>query len=61
MIASKLAQKSALAPNAIKSLLCLVADMARKDAKEGSDLRWLRMSIMAIISIVQVLLHVIFS
>ncbi|XP_057776784.1 uncharacterized protein At3g06530 isoform X2 [Salvia miltiorrhiza] len=53
MIVSLLAQKAALAPNVAKSLLHSVADMARTDAKEGRDMRWLRMSVMTIISIVQ--------
>lgn len=53
MIVSLLAQKAALAPNVVKSLLHSVADMSRADAK-GGDLRWLRMSVMTIISIVQV-------
>lgn len=56
MIVSLLAQKASLAPNVAKSLLHSVADMARTDAKEGRDMRWLRMSVMTIISIVQVLL-----
>lgn len=59
MIVSLLAQKAPLAPNIIGSLLHLVADMARTDAREGSDLRWLRMSVMTIISLVQVLLPVV--
>ncbi|XP_042063624.1 uncharacterized protein At3g06530-like [Salvia splendens] len=53
MIVSLLAQKAALAPNVAKSLLNSVADMARTDAKEGRDMRWLRMSVMTIVSIVQ--------
>ncbi|KAL1565211.1 hypothetical protein AAHA92_07455 [Salvia divinorum] len=53
MIVSLLAQKAALAPNVAKSLLNSVADMARTDAKEGHDMRWLRMSVMTIVSIVQ--------
>lgn len=56
MIVSLLAQKAALAPNVAKSLLNSVADMARTDAKEGRDMRWLRMSVMTIVSLVQVLL-----
>lgn len=56
MIVSLLAQKTALAPNVVKSLLHSVADMAKADTKEGRDMRCLRMSVMTIISIVQVLL-----
>ncbi|KAL8520276.1 hypothetical protein ACS0TY_010994 [Phlomoides rotata] len=52
MIVSLLAQKAALAPNVVKSLLHLVADMAKADAK-GGDLQWLRMSFMTMITIVQ--------
>ncbi|PIN11747.1 hypothetical protein CDL12_15648 [Handroanthus impetiginosus] len=53
MIVSLLAQKAALAPSVVKSLLHLVADVARADAKERSDLQWLRMSFMTLITIVQ--------
>ncbi|KAI3471008.1 hypothetical protein Pfo_027671 [Paulownia fortunei] len=53
MIVSLLAQKAALAPNVVKSLLHSVADIARADAKERGDLQWLRVSFMTLISIVQ--------
>ncbi|KAL7147600.1 hypothetical protein ABFS83_06G118300 [Erythranthe nasuta] len=53
MIISLLSQKSALAPNVVKSLMLLVADTARAEAKERGDLQWLRMSFMTIISIVR--------
>ncbi|KAK6121966.1 hypothetical protein DH2020_044289 [Rehmannia glutinosa] len=53
MIVSLLAQKAALAPNVVKSLLHLVADVARAASKERGDLQWLRMSFMTVISIVQ--------
>lgn len=58
MITSLLAQKAALAPNVVRSLLHLVADMAKADAKEG-DMRWSRMSFMTMITIIQVLLLVV--
>ncbi|KAL8051037.1 hypothetical protein ABFS82_06G118900 [Erythranthe guttata] len=53
MIISLLSQKSALAPNVVKSLMLSVADTARAEAKERGDLQWLRMSFMTIISIVR--------
>ncbi|KAG8390231.1 hypothetical protein BUALT_Bualt01G0062300 [Buddleja alternifolia] len=53
MIVSLLAQKAALAPNVVKSLMHSVADTARTDSKETGDLQWLRMSFMTVINIVQ--------
>ncbi|CAA0830720.1 Uncharacterized protein SHERM_26110 [Striga hermonthica] len=53
MIASLLAQKATLASSVVKSLLHLVADIARAEAKDRSDLQWLRMSFMTVINIVQ--------
>ncbi|KAL6531214.1 hypothetical protein OROHE_014283 [Orobanche hederae] len=53
MIVSLLAQKAALAPNVVKSLLHLVADLARAEAKDTCDLQWLRMSFMTLVSIIQ--------
>ncbi|GFP92338.1 uncharacterized protein at3g06530 [Phtheirospermum japonicum] len=53
MIVSLLDQKAALATNSVKSLLHLVADIARAEAKDNSDLQWLRMSFMTLISVVQ--------
>ncbi|GFP80107.1 uncharacterized protein at3g06530 [Phtheirospermum japonicum] len=53
MIVSLLAQKATLATNVVKSLLHLVADIAMAEAKDNSDLQWLRMSFMTLISVVQ--------
>ncbi|KAK4436389.1 hypothetical protein Salat_0802600 [Sesamum alatum] len=53
MIVSLLAQKAALGPNVVKSLLHSVAEIARVEAKERGDLQWLRMSFMTVITIVQ--------
>lgn len=53
MIVSLLAQKAALASNVVKSLMHSVADIARADAKATTDMMWLRLSFMALISIVQ--------
>ncbi|KAL0403042.1 UNVERIFIED_CONTAM: hypothetical protein Sradi_1945000 [Sesamum radiatum] len=53
MIVSLLAQKAALGPNVVKSLLHSVADITRVEAKERGDLQWLRMSFMTVITIVQ--------
>lgn len=54
MIVTLLAQKAALTHNVVKSLMHLVAELARADAKETTDFQWLRMSFMALINIVQV-------
>ncbi|GER49927.1 ARM repeat superfamily protein [Striga asiatica] len=53
MIASLLSQKATLASSVVKSLLHLVADIARAEAKDRSDLLLLRMSFMTVINIVQ--------
>ncbi|KAL3650395.1 hypothetical protein CASFOL_006798 [Castilleja foliolosa] len=53
MIVSLLAQKTALAPNVVKTLLHLVADIARAEAEDNSDSEWVRMSYMTLISVVQ--------
>lgn len=59
MIVSLLAQKAALAPNVVKSLIHSVADTARAEAKDRGDLQWLRMSFMTLIGLVQVLFSVV--
>ncbi|KAL6526925.1 hypothetical protein OROGR_016015 [Orobanche gracilis] len=53
MIVSLLAEKAALAPNVVKSLLHLVADLARAESKGKGDLQWLRMSFMTLVNIIQ--------
>lgn len=56
MIVGLLAQKVALSPNLVRSLIRSVIDVAQDDAKQSNDLQWFRMSLMALINLVQVLL-----
>ncbi|KAL3521384.1 hypothetical protein ACH5RR_019533 [Cinchona calisaya] len=53
MIVGLLAQKVALAPNLVRSLIRSVVDVAQEDAKQSNDPQWFRMSLMALISLVQ--------
>lgn len=56
MVVTLLANKVALAPDLVRSLIRSVAVVARKDATETTDLQWIRASFMALISLVQVYL-----
>lgn len=53
MIVTLLANRVALAPDLVRSLIRSVAVVARKDATETTDLQWIRASFMALISLVQ--------
>ncbi|XP_020540628.2 uncharacterized protein At3g06530 isoform X2 [Jatropha curcas] len=53
MIVGLLANKVSLAPKLVKSLIRSISEMVREDAKELSDLQWLRLSIMTLINFVQ--------
>lgn len=57
MIVSLLAYKVALSPNAVRSLIRSLVDVACNDAKDSTDLRSFRMSFMALVNLVQVLLE----
>lgn len=54
MIVSLLADKVALSPKVVKSLMRSLAEIARADARDSTDLQWCRMSLMALINLVQV-------
>lgn len=54
MIVGLLANKVALSPKLVKSLIRSIAEIAREDAKDLTDLQWLRLSLMALINLVQV-------
>ncbi|KAK3033239.1 hypothetical protein RJ639_033119 [Escallonia herrerae] len=54
IIVGLLANKVALSPNLVKSLIQSIANVTREDAKESTDLQWFRMSFMALINLVQV-------
>lgn len=56
MIVGLLGNKAALAPKLLNSLIRSVAEVAREDAKELIDLHWFRLSLMALINLVQVLM-----
>ncbi|GMJ01001.1 hypothetical protein like AT3G06530 [Hibiscus trionum] len=53
MIVGLLANKVALSPKLINSLIRTVTEVAREDVKESTDLQWFRLSLMALISLVQ--------
>ncbi|KAK9102857.1 hypothetical protein Sjap_020111 [Stephania japonica] len=53
MIIVLLAHRVALAPKAVKAMIESIARVARHDTKELFDLQWLRMLLMALISLVQ--------
>lgn len=53
MIVGLLANKVALSPKLVKSLIRSIAELAREDAKESTDLQWFRLSLMALINLVQ--------
>ncbi|KAF5743615.1 hypothetical protein HS088_TW08G00200 [Tripterygium wilfordii] len=53
MIVGLLAKKVELAPKLVKSLIRSIAEIAREDAKESTDLHWFRSSLMALINLVQ--------
>nr|GMD68865.1 uncharacterized protein At3g06530 isoform X1 [Ipomoea batatas] len=53
MIVSLLAYKVALSPNAVRSLIRSLVDVACNDAKDSTDLRSFRMSFMALVNLVQ--------
>lgn len=54
MIVGLLANKVALSPKLVKSLIRSIADLAWEDAKELTDLQWFRLSVMALVNLVQV-------
>ncbi|KAK9059672.1 hypothetical protein SSX86_020376 [Deinandra increscens subsp. villosa] len=53
MIVGLLASRSALSPNLIKSLIRSIADVAREDAEHSTDLQLFRVSLMALVNVVQ--------
>ena len=55
MIVGLLANRVALAPKLVKSLIQSIAELARGDAKEDTDLQWFRTSFIALINLVQVI------
>ncbi|KAF5959772.1 hypothetical protein HYC85_000981 [Camellia sinensis] len=53
MIVGLLANRVALSPKLVKSLIRSIAEIAREDARESTDLQWFRISFMALINLVQ--------
>ncbi|XP_038993491.1 uncharacterized protein At3g06530-like isoform X2 [Hibiscus syriacus] len=53
MIAGLLANKVELSPKLVNSLIRTVTEVAREDVKESTDLQWFRLSLMALINLVQ--------
>jgi U3 small nucleolar RNA-associated protein 10 len=54
MIIGVLATRETLAPKLVQNLIFFVARAAQHDALDTIDLPWLRVTVMAIISLVQV-------
>lgn len=54
MIIGLLGNKTALAPKLLNSLIRSVAEVARGEAKELTDLHWFRLSLITLINLVQV-------
>lgn len=55
MIVGLLANKVILIPKLVKSLIRSVSEIAKEDARESSDMQSVRLSLMALITLVQVL------
>nr|GEW70692.1 hypothetical protein [Tanacetum cinerariifolium] len=53
MIVGVLANRSALSPNLVKSLIRSIADVAREEAVDSTDLQLFRVSFMALVNVVQ--------
>ncbi|KAK7276819.1 hypothetical protein RIF29_17965 [Crotalaria pallida] len=53
MIVGLLGSKAALAPKLLNSLIRSIAEIARDEAKELTDLQWFRLSLIALINLVQ--------
>lgn len=53
MVVALLANKVALSPKLVNSLIRSIAEIAREDVKESTDLQWFRLSLMALINLVQ--------
>ena len=55
MIVGLLSSKVALSPKLVNTLIRSIAEIARDDAKESTDLQWLRLSLMTMVNLIQVL------
>lgn len=53
MIVCLLANKVSLSPKLVKSLMRSIAEIVQKDASKSTDLQWFRLSVMALINLVQ--------
>ncbi|XP_010275398.1 PREDICTED: uncharacterized protein At3g06530 isoform X2 [Nelumbo nucifera] len=53
IVVGLLANRTVLAPKLVNSLIRSISEVAREDKKESANLPWLRMSLMTIISLVQ--------
>ncbi|RAL52010.1 hypothetical protein DM860_016508 [Cuscuta australis] len=53
MIVSLLADKVALSPNVVRSLIRFLADVSSSVARDSTDVQWFRMSFMALVNLVQ--------
>lgn len=57
MVVGLLATRSTLAPKLIQSLVFSIARVAQHDAKQSADLPWIRVTIMALVTLVQVVFN----
>lgn len=61
MTVGLLASRVALSPKLVNSLIRSIAEVAREDAKESTDLQWFRTSFMALVNLVQVMFWIVFN
>lgn len=54
MVVGLLATRATLAPKLAQNLILFVARVAQQDSKQSPDLSWLRVVVMAMVSLVQV-------
>lgn len=56
MIVGLLSSKSTLTPKLVKAWIQTIAEIAQEGAKESTDLQWFQLSIITLISLLQVVL-----
>lgn len=61
MIVGFLASRATLASKLIQDLIVFIVRAAQQDAQECGDLPWLRLSVMTIISLVQVICQLFYA
>lgn len=56
MIVGLLSSKATLSPKLVKTWIQTIAEIAQEDAEKSTGLQWFRLSIITLISLVQVVL-----